>query len=208
MYIFNRTRLARPGKLAEAAAAGLEAGQKATEITGHDVHTWNVRFGAPFGTMMWSVRIDSQAELFEATEKLMVDPSYIEMAMALNDLFEGPTTDNLVRVVSGTPSDTPSRFVYSTQAVMANGRYADAVQFGIEMQEFAFGETGHPNVFGTAVYGGFADVIWLTGADSMEAVDGAQNWAMSNAEYQERVQSAAELFVEGSGQNGLIERLG
>jgi hypothetical protein len=207
MYIFSRTRQARPDKVLDAIPSAIEIAQKVTTITGMEVHVWSVRFGQPTGTIMWSARIDSQAELFESTEKMMADATYLDMAMSLADQFEGPATDQLVRIVSGTPSEAPAKFISTTQAVMANGNYAKAIEFGVKMQEFVAKSLDQPTVFGTATYGGFADVIWLTGADSMAEVDAGTDWQNSDADYHKLVESAGGLFVEGSGQNGLLERL-
>ncbi len=207
MYIFSRTRTAKGDRMLEALPAAVEIAGKAAAVSGLDVHAWNVRFGQPMGTIMWSVRLDSQAQFFEATEKMSVDASYMDMAMSLGDLFEGPTTDQLVRLVSGTPSESPAKYISTTQAVMTNGRYADAIAFGVGMQGFVNEALGHPTVFGAATYGGFADVLWLTSADSMDEVDTAADWLATDADYLERVQAAGGLFVEGSGQNGLLERM-
>lgn len=207
MYIFSRTRCARPDRMLDALPSAVEIAGKVTAITGMDVHVWNVRFGQPMGTIMWSVRLDSQAQLFEATEKMMVDATYLDMSMSLAELFQGPTTDQLVRIVSGTPTEAPAKFISSTQAVMANGKYAEAMAFGVEMQEFVGKALGHPTVFGAATYGGFADVLWLLGADSMADVDAASDWEATDSEYQKRILSGGGLFVDGSGQNGLLERL-
>lgn len=207
MYIFSRTRQARADRFLDAIPSAVEIAGKVTAITGHDVHVWNVRFGQPMGTIMWSVRLDSQAQLFEATEKMMVDSTYLDMSMSLSELFEGPTTDRLVRIVSGTPTETPAKFISSTQAVMTNGHYADAIKFGVEMQGFVAEALGQPTVFGSATYGGFADVLWLIGSDSMADIDAAADWEATDADYQTRVESGSGLFVEGSGQNGLLERM-
>lgn len=207
MYIFSRTRQARSDKILEATAAGVEIAGKVSTITGHDIHCWAVRFGQPMGTMMWSVRIDSQADLYDATAKMTADSSYIDMAMGMNEYFEGNAHDRLGRLVSGTPSEEPARFIGITEASMAAGKYAEAMAFGVDMQEFVADQLGVATVFAKDVYGGFADVLWLTAADSMEQVDSQADWQMSNAEYLEKVAAADGLFIDGSGHNGLIERL-
>ncbi len=207
MYIFSRTRQARADRILDAMPTAVEIAGKVTEITGMDVHVWNVRFGAPAGTIMWSARIDSQAELFEATEKMMVDATYLDTAMSMAELFDGPSTDQLVRIVSGTPTETPAKYISTTQAVMASGRYADAMAFGVEMQGFVHDALGHPTVFAASTYGGFADVLWLTGADTMAEIDAAADWQATDSEYHKRVEGAGGLFIDGSGQNGLLQRL-
>jgi hypothetical protein len=207
MYIFNRARQARPERLLDAMTSSVEIAKKVTEISGIDIHVWQTHFGAPVGTITWSCRLDSQSQLHETTEKLAVDATYVDMAMSMSEHYAGPAEDAMMRVLSGTPSPEPSKFYVVTMATMANGQYADAIAWGVSMQEFACDALDAPGVFGTASYGGFADVAWLMGRDSMADVDRAADWEMSNEEYHERINNARDLFLPGSGQQRLIERL-
>lgn len=207
MYMFSRTRRAVTARLPEAIEAGARAAEKVTEVTGNDIHLWAVRFGRPLGTLMWSTRLESQAELMAANEKMAVDPGYLEMAASFGDLFEGEGEDRLVRLVSGTPSPAPKRYLAITEASMAEGKYREAMAWGAEMQAFVAEQSGLVSVFGAATYGGFADLVWLLGADSMEELDRFDDWRMATAEYHDRIHAATGLFVESSGQNGLIEKL-
>jgi hypothetical protein len=207
MYIFNRMGTAAPGKLPEATAGAIAAAAMASEVSGVDVYAWAVRFGAPGGSFNWSARFETQSELHAATAKLAADAAYVEMSMALAANFAGPSQDGLGRLVAGTPAESPSAFYAITTASMAAGKYAEAVAFGARMQEFVNAETGMPTAFLTATYGGFADVTWLTGADSMDDIDALAGFEATNARYHEMVQEAGGLFIDGSGQNGLIEKI-
>jgi len=207
MYIFNRTRQAHPEHLMEAMGSSVEIAQKVTEITGIDIHVWQTRFGAPVGTITWSCRLDSQSHLHEATEKLAVDATYLDMAMSMSSHYVGPAEDAMMRVVSGTPAPSPSTFYVVTMASMANGKYKDAIGWGVGMQEFICDALDAPGIFGTATYGGFADVAWLMGRSSMAEVDRAADWETTNEEYHERIEAAHDLFIPGSGHQRLIERL-
>ena len=67
----------------------------------------------------------------------------------------------------GTPSEAPKRYLAITEASMAEGKYREAMAWGAEMQAFVAEQSGLVSVFGAATYGGFADLVWLLGADSM-----------------------------------------
>lgn len=207
MYLFNRTRQAKADRILEAMPSAVSIAEKVTQITGIDIYVWSYRFGAPMGTIMWSCRLDSRAQLFEANEKMMADATYIDMAMSMAELYEGPTVDGLFRVISGTPSPEPRDFIEITQATMANGKYAEAMQFGVDMQQYVADELGTPTMFGAMQHGGFADVGWIQGFETIDEVDAAAEWNMTNEGYHERVNSAADLFVPGSGQQALVARL-
>ncbi|MDJ0769233.1 MAG: hypothetical protein QNJ12_10580 [Ilumatobacter sp.] len=207
MYLFNRARRAHPSKLLEAMGSAVEIAGKVNQITGLEISVWSVRFGRPAGTIMWSARLDSQAQLFEANEKMMADATYMDMVMSMNELYEGTAEDRMASVISGAPAEAPSKYVVTMEATMANGKYAEAIEFGVAMQEFGHSELDAPNMFAAATYGGFADVVWLTGFDTPEQLDAGHEWQMTNPEFHERVKGAAGLFVEGSGAQGLIERI-
>jgi len=207
MYLFNRTRQAKTNKLMEATAAAVDIASDVTSLTGMEIYVWTFRFGAPVGTMMWSARLDSQTQLFEATEKMVADQGYVDKAMAMAELFDGPAVDAMFRVISGTPSDAPSKFIETTQATMANGKYAEAMEFGVKMQQHVATALGMPSIFGAATYGGFADVGWIVGGNSMADIDRGDDWQTTDTDYHALVQSAAGLFVEGSGQRALLEKI-
>ena len=207
MYMFNRSRRARLGQMAEAVEAAVTAAERVTQLGGVDIHAWSVRFGRPLGTLMWSARLENQAQLIEINEKTLADPGYMDFISSIDPLFEGEGEDRLAKLISGTPSPEPKKYVAVTEAVMANGKYNEAIAWGTEMQEFVAAESGLTTAFAMSTYGGFADVVWILGADSMTEIDSFDDWRMATTEYHERIHAAAGLFVEGSGRNGLIERL-
>lgn len=207
MLLFSRSRTARPDRFRDALESSVAIGDKVTQITGLDISVWNTRFGAPVGTISWSCRLDSQAELMDATEKLQVDAGYTDMAMSISELFEGQVEDFLGRLVSGTPADTPKKYYTTAQATMRGGKTRDAIAFGADMQQFVSDGMGAPGIFVAAEYGPFARVAWLFGFDTMADVDAASEWTATNEEYHARIDAADPLFVEQSGVQGLIERI-
>ena len=79
--------------------------------------------------------------------------------------------------------------------------------FGVKAQEFVANASGLTTMFGTAIYGAFGTVGWLTGADTLAELDALVQMQMTNAEYHMLVAEAAPLFIAGSGINTLIEKL-
>ncbi len=207
MYLFSRTRTARADKVLEAMPHAVEIASKVTQITGLDIFVWNYRFGQPVGTMMWSCRLDSQSQLFEATEKLAADATYVDMVLGLSDLFEGPSVDQMMHVVSANPGETPAKYIQFNTAKMAAGKYAQAIEFGVKLQQYAAESLDRPTFFVSAAYGGFGDVGWLTGSNTLAELDAGAEWQQTDAGFHEMVTSAADLFVEGSGEQLLIERI-
>ena len=93
MYIFNRSISANRSQLMEATAAAVEVAAMATKIGGIEVSVFGSVFGTPVNTIAWSSLVESQAQLQEATEKLLGNAEYLAWVDSHGDLFESaPTT--------------------------------------------------------------------------------------------------------------------
>lgn len=158
------------------------------------------------GTIMWSARSESLTELQESTEKMMADPSYLAKLESMNGLFMAPAEDRFSRIIVG-PGEATSRYYGVTCAAMANGKFGDAMAFGVEAAEYIATSMKCPSAFVKAAYGGFGDVTWITGFDDMEQVDAFDDWQMSDPGYHEILVRSGDLFVENSGHTSLIEKL-
>lgn len=207
MYLFSRNAKAAPGKALEAMAAAVEIGQKASAVSGLDIQTWNHRFGHPVGSVSWTCRVDSHADFLAATEKMYADTTYLEMEQAISDLIVEGEGDAFLEMIAGAPSDTPARFYTTTRGTIAAGKLADAMEFCVGMTDYILTSVGRSGGFFSSAYGGWADIAWLIGHDTIEQVDEMRAWQGSDAEYLKRVDSAADLFVVDSGHNGLVERI-
>jgi hypothetical protein len=207
MYIFNRSAPLNRMRQFEATSAAIDVAAMATAITGTPVSVFGTRFGAPLNTIGWSGRFESQSALQTMTEKLLADSGYVEWVSTHGDLFESAAIDQLTNIVSSTLAGEPKRFYSVLTAAAENGKLADALAFGVKAQAFVAKATGLATAFGTAVYGPFGTVGWLTGADSMDDLDRLVDMQMTNKEYQALVQEAGPLFAQGSGTTSLIEKL-
>ncbi len=207
MYIFNRSTTADRNRQFEAAEAAVEIAALAAGIMGIPVNVFVTRFGAPTNTISWSCRVDSQAELQAAFDKLAGNDDYAKWVMTHGELFESAAVDQLSTVVSSSLNPAPAKFYTTLVAAAANGKLADAIAFGVRAQQFVSAATGLPTAFLSAVYGPFGTVGWLTGADSMADLDRVQEMQATNTEYHQLVAEAGPLFAEGSGLGGLIEKI-
>jgi hypothetical protein len=207
MYIFNRSTTLNRHRLMEATGAAVEVAGMVSEITGMAVSVFASRFGQPLNTIGWSTRLESQAELQAATDKLIANEDYLGWISSHTELFEAAPSDQLSTVVSSTLAAEPKRFYTLLTAAAANGRLADAVAFGVRAQQFVADTTGMATAFMSGVYGAFGTVAWLTGADSMGELDDLVAMQMTNADYHALVAEAGPLFLPGSGTTGLIEKI-
>ena len=206
MYLFSRSTIAALGRQFDAIPAALEVAEMVQRITARDVNVFTVRFGAPMGTIMWTTRAESLAEMQELTDKLMADAGYLEKVESMNGLFMAPAEDRFSRIITG-PGEATSKYYGITRAAMMTGKFADAMALGVEAAEYVGESMKAPSAFLKAAYGGFGDVTWVSGFDSMEQVDAFDDWQMSDSGYHSIVARAGDLFVESSGHTSLIEKL-
>lgn len=207
MYLFSRNAKAAPGKIFEAMAAAAEIGKKASATSGLDIQTWRHHFGQPMGSISWTCRVESHAEFAQASEKMIADSGYVEMQQAMSELIVEGEGDAFLQMVTGVPADTPAKFYTTTRATIAQGKLGEAMQWGAEITDYVLTGVGRSGAFFSSSYGGFSDVAWLIGHDSIEQVDEMAAWQAGDAEYVKRVDEGGVLFVPASGANGLVERI-
>lgn len=207
MYLFNRTAKFKGEHAAAGAAFAVEVAAVASKITGHPIAVFQAAFGAPLGTIMWTVRHQSHAELGDAMTKLLSDATYNQMVLDNAHLFEGDIVDSFNNVVSSTLDATVRPYYALVLATAANGKMAEAVAFGVKAQAHVAKATGLPTAFSTNVYGAFGAVSWITGADSMADLDKIAAMQATDAGYHAIIQESGPLFIPGSGLNGLIVKI-
>lgn len=208
MYLFARTRTAAPGRIVEATAFAADIAAKASSITGVEVSTWQVQFGAPLGTFIWTATVEQTADMATAGDKLVADNGYLEAILAADHLFDGHVEDAIAEIV-GTAGDGGHRGEYAT-SVMAQcnaGHIGDAMAFGLEMMELVHGATGRDGLFTRGMYGPWATVAWFTLADTAAQIDEGNAALAANPDYLTKVDASADLFAPGSGHGRLSRRI-
>ena len=207
MHIFNRRTVAALGKQLEATASAVEIAAKVAQISGREISVFSARFGAPLGSIMWSTRVDSMADVQAMTDKLMADGSYLDDVAAMNGLFMTPAEDGLSRVITDPIDGPPAKYYGVTRASMVGGKFNQAMEFGVGVSQYMASALGTDVSFVKAGYGGFADVAWLTAFNTIAEIDAFDDWQLSDAGYHEWVTKAGELFIDNSGHTSLIEKL-
>jgi len=67
------------------------------------------RYGQPPNAIGWSTRLESQAALQAANDKLMADEAYLGWVSPHSELFEDAASDQLSTVVASTLAGAPKR---------------------------------------------------------------------------------------------------
>ena len=197
MYIFSRTGTIVPGHFVEGTTFAIEVAAQVKAITGVNVNVYRLGYGQPLGTVVWTSRVESQAELADIEAKLYADAGYVETVDRNGHLFTGGGTDGLSNVVSSTIA-APKPIVAVTQAVIANGKFAKAMELGVKLQVHIAKITGLSTAFATDTYGAYGGVRWLTAADAMTEIDHADQVIATDAEFHALLEQAGDVYQPGA----------
>jgi len=208
MHLFSR-RVMTAGPVPEVAAYLTDIRSYVSDKTGSEVGLWAAGFGAPVGTYVFNTRVDGLAGLQAMTATLMDDPTYHAKLAAGAAYQAAPAEDQMAEMLNGEPGDMPpvGSVAVVTTAVIGNGRYAEAVGWGLEMAEFATTVGGMPTGFYMTMYGTFGTVQWIGVAADAAAADQAGQAVNADPDYIAKLGSVGDLFVPGSGHRSLATRM-
>lgn len=180
-----------------------------SDKAGREIALWSNVFGAPNGSMTYAVRVEGIADLQATTAKLMEDAGYHAKLAEAQKYVGGPSMDSIGQPIHGELGDHPpvGSFAAVTRAAMANGKYMEAIQWGVEIAQHVEKVSGLQTMFMAPTYGGFGDVVWIMVADDAAAVDAATAAVNSDADYLASVNGAGDLFIPNSGHQSLTTRV-
>lgn len=210
MKLFSRT-VHMAGTPADTFAFASGMRQFVSDTIGREVALWGANFGAPVGTMIYALPVEGLADLQSLQQQLMENPAYHER-IAEGQQFAGaiPPEDALGNVIHGQLGEErpPVGFVASmTTATIANGKYADAIAWSVDMAQRAESITGTPVMFIANQFGPYGSVGWLSIVPDMATADANNDAINADAEWMKQLGDVGELFAEGSGNQMLATRL-
>jgi hypothetical protein len=208
MYLYVRTSEAAPGKAAQAAAFAVEAAAYVKGATGHEIYTWTAAFGAPLGTVSWSARLESIAAYGEFTDHLAADAGFADLGVRAAELFSGSPSDSISEIVAGSPNAGPRAFAAVVTAQCAPGRIADAMTWGLDIMTTVGSVTGLPVMMLRSMYGPYAGIGWVTGAESFAEIDAGNAATGADQSFVGKLDLGGPLFLAGSAHQILLRRIG
>ncbi len=208
MQLFTR-QVMTAGPEADVAAWAAEMAAAASTGMGTEVALWAAGFGAPIGAMAFTMRVDGIADLMAKSAPLAGDADYQAKLARGADFMVGPPQDSLATPLHGDLGDPPpvGAMAVVTNAVIANGQYAEAVGWGIDVAQHVTSLTGMPIGLMMQEYGTFGELTWIgIGADAA-AIDASAAATNGDAEYITKMSASGNLFVPGSGRRSLVTRV-
>jgi hypothetical protein len=140
---------------------------------------------------------------------LMGDAEYHSKLASGRDYVAAPATDQLATVVHGDLGDPPpvGSVASITAAVIGNGKYAEAVGWGIDMAQHATAVTGVSTNFLMSRFGTFGAVSWIGISADAAAADAAAAALEADAAYLDKLGAVGDLFVPASGNRATATRV-
>ena len=208
MNLFTRTRTTKPEHLAEGRAFAVEIAAHVSATTGVQITPWATLYGAPIGTLSFSAVVDSQAAMGVAQEKLGADTEYQKLVSeAAGRLFVGNSEDLMGEVVSTVGSPGPAHYSTIVTAQCAPGKIADAMAWAVDIQSHVNKLTNGDGLLLRGLYGPFGTLAWIGLFKSLADVDASGAAMSGDPTYIEQLDQAGELFVTGTVEQRLIQRL-
>jgi hypothetical protein len=209
MHLFSRA-VHLVGPPADTMTYAADMRRHVADATGRDISLWAAMIGAPLGSMVYSMWVDGLADLQQATEVLTTDAAYHEKIAAGRQYAGAPSEDNLATPIYGAPGDQSppvGTLASITTAVMAAGRYSDAIAWGLDVSQHVESLTGLPTMFLTNDFGPFGRVTWIGVMPDGASADSSMAAVNGDGDYLAKLHAAGDLFVEGSGHRMLIGRV-
>ena len=124
-------------------------------VVGREVALWSTIFGAPLGTMTYTVRVEGIADLQAVSAQILGDAEYHAKLAKGVDYAVGNAEDRLFQPLNAELGDPPpvGSMALVTSAVMAAGAYEKAIAWGLDMAQHASSVTGIPTLFLVEQYG-------------------------------------------------------
>lgn len=208
MYLYARTGAAAPGKQLEATAFAIDIAAKVNSITSLDVRVWTPVYGAPMNTFSWVAMLEHASDMAMTSEKLLADATYMDAVSGAAELFVS-VEDSLGEILSLLgPHEGDPHFASVVTAQCAGGHIAEAVSWGVDLAEHVHTITGRDGAFGRSVYGPWAQVSWISLADTAQQVEIAEAATNADPTFLERVDQAGALFVPSTATSLLSRRIG
>jgi hypothetical protein len=210
MYLFYRSVRLRMTDVRDQLTWATAITEKVNHISETPVSLWTSVFSPGSGTLTWTTFADSLAVLEANNDKLLVDNSYLDLVDQAGKWDSGQAIDDglLQYVVAPEQADQPPAYTTVVRATLAPGHYARGVEVGIEIAARAKHANGAHTSFASAMTGAYGEVSWLTGFDSIEAMEEAQQKLGGDMSFVSYIDSdASEAYLPGATTQTIYRRI-
>ena len=210
MYLFSRTITMR-GNPRQTMAYAKEMCTLVNERSSFDVSLWQVLFGAPIGTVSFSMLVESRAAFVAGQAALLGDDEYLDALERGRDLVDQPGEDRLVSMLHHAGGELRRADVGACADIISAqaevDRIADTMTWSVGMADLAATISGYPVHLGTVEHGPFGELQWTTTVPDIGEVDRIADLLAKDEDYLRRMGDAKGLFVPTTGRQVLALRI-
>ncbi len=176
MYLFTRTARMRPGRVRDATPWALGITEKVRQATDLGVSLWTTMFSGEVGTLVWSCFVEDLTTLEKADSKLAADDVLLgEIERGAELVTDAGSQDQVAQVIHGELDPAgPPLYAAVTQSGIVAGGLQRGIEAGIEIARRATQLGGLRTAFLLATTGPYGGCMWLSGAESMQQLEQAE----------------------------------
>jgi hypothetical protein len=137
---------------------------------------WMSVMSPRMGTLAWTAVVSELAVIEETEAKLSTDPGYLLLVdEAIPLLSAEPADQRLMQLVYADPDAATfdAHYAATVTATLAPGNMRTGIELGAEIARRAKQITGRPTTFGVSVTGTYGEVMWVTLAETIQQIQGA-----------------------------------
>jgi hypothetical protein len=209
MQLFSRS-VHFQGPTADVVPHAIALRDHVSKKIGQEVSLWNILFGAPFGTVAYTARVDGLSGVAAMGTALAGDAEYEALLAKGAGWVSGPPVDTLRESLSGemgTAVPPVGSVATVTTAVIEGGKYGAAIGWGLQVAAHVTAVTGQPVAFLMDMFGTFGQVVWIGIESDLGAADAANAKLNADATYMEMLEGTAGMFVPSSGHRSIAVRM-
>lgn len=211
MYLFTRTVRLAPGNLDQAMAWSVRITEKVNQLSETPVALWSTVLSPRVGTLAWTTVVEDLKTLETGEGKLMADGGYLDLVNQGATFSSGDTIDDTVIQLVATEIDTtgtPRPYASVVRSVLAPGAMASGIELGVEIAQQVKKTTGCPCSFGVTATGPYGGVVWITGYDSIEQLQRAEEAITADAGFIGLIdQKASKAYAPGTAEQAIYRRI-
>lgn len=177
------------------------------EVTGKDdISVYSALFGAPVGSIAWATTFDSHAEFGDLNATLMMNDDYLALVEKGTPLFLGPPEQVMREVIDTNMTEAPAVVGVVTARAKVD-QIAKAIEWGVDIHQYATGVTGTSGAFLVDLYGPMGSMTWYGGGPDLASLDESNSKLNADPGYLRRLEDTGNLFIEGTGQQAILQRI-
>lgn len=198
MLLFQRMLRVTGGPAATAWAVDVTAGVNKHATA--EVSLWVGAFGAPAGTIAWSVPLEKLSQVDDLNAKMAADGDLGAKISESATYVAEVDPDRLITLIHGEITDSApvGSYVGAVRAVAAPGKWAAAGAWAAHIAGVYSEVTGLDVVVGATTAGPMGEYSWYVRHADADSIQAAMAATMGSEKYVGEVEGGGEFFMPGA----------